>query len=114
MCVCVCLNECKLLRCWSVPLIFVFSPQLSQCERAVQAVERELAAHRHQWEVAMATIEQHHTAISDLSTQKEQLRSEIEQKEARVQELEALVEEVTVFACMGIKEGRGGEIGGVH
>ena len=81
----------------------------------MQAVERELAAHRHQWEVAMATIEQHRTAISDLSSQKEQLRSQIEQKEARVQELEALVEEVRGGCiCMHGDERRGGGgIGGV-
>lgn len=78
----------------SLQSLLCLSPQLSQCERAVQAVERELAAHRHQWEVAMATVEQHRTAVSDLAAQKEQLQSEIEQKEARVRELEALVEEV--------------------
>ena len=42
----------------------------------------------------MATIDQHRTALSDLSAQREQLQRDIEQREARVQELEALVEEV--------------------
>lgn len=45
----------------------------------------------------MATIEQHRTALSDLSAQREQLQRGIEQREARVKELEALVEEVREF-----------------
>jgi len=45
----------------------------------------------------MATIEQHRTALSNLSAQREQLQRGIEQREARVKELEALVEEVREF-----------------
>ncbi len=57
-----------------IPLSLSLSPQLSQCEAAVKALEREIARHQRDWEEAQATINHHQNTIATMSSQHEKLQ----------------------------------------
>ena len=69
--------------------------QLTQCEQACQAVEKELLQHRKRWEETVLNAEQHKAVIDELNSKQDVLEKEVVEREKRVTELEALVAEVS-------------------
>ncbi len=76
------------------------SPQLSECESAVEEVERELRAHNLHLEALQGTTERDAATIAHLTASKEELEEEMNEREKNIKYLENIVQEVRMWHIM--------------
>lgn len=80
---------------WVYPL----SLQLSECESAVQNIERELRSHGKQWEALHESAAKDAAAITQLEAYRGELEEELKEKSRTVKHLEGLLQEVGLLAA---------------